>query len=305
MTCNVISTGAGDGNAVLLNGGYLFDCGISWKRLSPYAKHIRLVFLTHRHGDHFNIRTLNRLARTYPMIRFVCSKNLLTDLVVRCRIPLDRIILAAPEHSPKVVPGMPGQWLSIRTYDLIHDVENVGYVVRIEGGDEDGTAMYATDTHHIPFRAPGLDLYMVEANHTLQALAARKAAKAAAGEFIYEGRVEASHMSLETAVQWLTENADPDKSRIVFLHQHKERGEENGPVDTSVLQSYQASQDLSSGGQAEDQQQLYQSQCGSGGDAGEPVAVGGSECPGRGFEPVRQPCHCRGSGVEEETGCLR
>ena len=96
MTCNVISTGAGDGNAVLLNGGYLFDCGISWKRLSPYAKHIRLVFLTHRHGDHFNIRTLNRLARTYPMIRFVCSKNLLTDLVVRCRIPLDRIILAAP-----------------------------------------------------------------------------------------------------------------------------------------------------------------------------------------------------------------
>ena len=278
MTCNVISTGSQDGNAVLLNGRYLFDCGIGYRRLKAHVKNIRLVFLTHRHSDHFNPRTIYQLARLHPLIRFVCSKNLLTDLVVRCRVPMDRIILIAPEHSPKVVPGTPGQWLSIRTYDLIHDVENVGYVVSIEGGDEDGTAMYATDTHHIPFDAPGLDLYMLEANYTLSEIAARKAAKAAAGEFIYESRVEASHMSVETAMAWLQKNADPYKSRIVFLHRH-ERREQDGPVDTDLLQSDHPPKDNEPCGRTECDKQLHESECGCRRDAGEPVAVGGPECP--------------------------
>ena len=50
MECEVISTGGKSGNAVLLNGCLLFDCGISWHRLEPYAKQISLVFLTHIHS---------------------------------------------------------------------------------------------------------------------------------------------------------------------------------------------------------------------------------------------------------------
>ena len=224
MTCEIISTGGKAGNAVLLNGRYLFDCGISYSRLKPYAKQIRLVFLTHIHMDHFKEQTIFRLCRRHPLIRFVCSSNLLTELVVRAHVPLDRIVLAAPEHSPKTVPGaMPGEWVTIRTLPLLHDVSNVAYVVKIEGGEEAGTALYATDTHHIPFNAPDLDLYMIEANYTREQMEARKAAKAASGDFAYESRVEASHMSLETAVEWLRDNADHYKSRIVFLHGHTER----------------------------------------------------------------------------------
>ena len=48
------------------------------------------------------------------------------------------------------------------------------------------------------------------------------AAKTEKGVFSYEERVKASHMSLETAMEWLRENADPYRSKIVFLHQHKE-----------------------------------------------------------------------------------
>lgn len=225
MTCEVISTGGKKGNAVLLNRHYLFDCGVPFGKLKPYLKHIKIVFLTHIHGDHFNLQTIYKLWRTRPLIRFVCSSNLLTDLVVRAHVPMDRIILITPEHSPKTIPGDgAGEWITVHTFPLIHDVPNVGYVVKVEGGSNDGTAMYATDTHHIPIDAPDLDLYMIEANYTRDEMEARKAAKAEAGEFAYESRVEASHMSLETAYEWLRDNADHYRSRIVFLHGHIEKG---------------------------------------------------------------------------------
>lgn len=223
MTCEVISTGGSKGNAVLLNGHYLFDCGVTFHKLKPYLDRIKMVFLTHIHRDHFHAQTIHRLARTHPLIRFVCSKNLLTELVCYAHVPLDRIILIAPEHSPKVIPGaFAGEWVTVHTLPLIHDVENVAYVVKIEGGDKDGTAMYATDTHHIPFDAPDLDLYMIEANYSRDEMEARKAAKAERGDFAYESRVEASHMSLETAVEWLRDNCDHYTSRIVFLHGHNQ-----------------------------------------------------------------------------------
>lgn len=282
MTCDIISTG-GKGNAVLLNKHYLFDCGVSYGKLRPYLKQIRMVFLTHIHLDHFNPHAIHKLCRTYPLIRFVCSKNLLTELVMRARVPLDRIVLVAPEHSPKTIPGaMPGEWITIHTFPLIHDVENVAYVVQISGGADDGTALYATDTHHIPFCAPDLDLYMIEANYTKESLEARKAAKAEAGVFSYEARVEASHMSLETAMDWLQDNADHYKSRIVFLHGHVEKGEaENDSLDTGIFESNPAPKDNESCGRAETKLQGHEPECGCCGDAGEPLAMGFPECDER------------------------
>lgn len=229
MTCEIISTGGKTGNAVLLNGCLLFDCGISWKKLQPYAKQISLVFLTHKHADHFNIQAIGSLWRRRPLIRFVCSTNLLADLVSRAKVPLDRIILVCPEDQPREIRDwVYGLDLEISSFHLIHDVENVGWIVRVSGGDDDGIAMYATDTHHIPIAAPDLDLYMIEGNYTQEDIERRIAEKTEAGVFSYEGRVLQSHMSMEAAVEWLGENADPYKSRIVFLHGHTEtRKEEN------------------------------------------------------------------------------
>lgn len=225
MTCEIISTGAKTGNAVLLNGCLLFDCGISWNRLKDYAKQISLVFLTHRHTDHFNIQAIGSLCKRRPLVRVVCSTNLLANLASRAKVPLDRIILVRPEdQSKRIRDWVYGLDLEVSSFHLIHDVENVGWIVRIEGSEQDGTAMYATDTHHIPIAAPDLDLYMIEGNYTQDDIERRIAEKAEAGVFSYEGRVMQSHMSMETAVEWLRENADPYKSRIVFLHGHIEEG---------------------------------------------------------------------------------
>ena len=229
MICEIISTGTKTGNAVLLNGCLLFDCGISWSRMKDYAKQISLVFLTHRHADHFNIQTIGSLCRRHPMVKVVCSTNLLPDLVSRAKVPLHRIILVRPEDPPKAYRDWTlGLDFEISSFHLIHDVENVGWIVKVSGGDSDGTAMYATDTHHIPIAAPDLDLYMIEGNYTKDDIERRIAEKTEAGEFSYEGRVLQSHMSMETAVEWLRENADPYKSRIVFLHGHTQKKKTEG-----------------------------------------------------------------------------
>lgn len=222
MTCEIISTGATAGNAVLLNGAYLFDCGVSLKALRPYAKGISLVFLTHIHSDHFKPRIIYQLHKQYPLIRFVCCKNLLVPLYSEARIPLCNII-ALDETTPvREIRGAGVEWLRVSWFPLVHDVENVGYIVSVDGGPEDGTAMYATDTSSIPVSAPGLDLYMIEANFGEDEIRQRIARKSAEGKFCHEERVMATHLSREAAMAWLNENADPYKSKIVFLHGHIE-----------------------------------------------------------------------------------
>ena len=67
----IIATGS-KGNAILYHNCILVDCGVPFTLLKPYYKDIKLVLLTHIHGDHFNIQTIKKLAFERPSIRFGC-----------------------------------------------------------------------------------------------------------------------------------------------------------------------------------------------------------------------------------------
>lgn len=69
MTYNIISTGS-KGNAVVINGRILIDCGVPFKALEPVKKDLRLVLLTHIHSDHFNPRTARALSKERPALRW-------------------------------------------------------------------------------------------------------------------------------------------------------------------------------------------------------------------------------------------
>ena len=58
---NIISTGS-KGNAVVLNGVILVDCGVSFKALNDVYKDLQIVLLTHEHTDHINKTTLKELS---------------------------------------------------------------------------------------------------------------------------------------------------------------------------------------------------------------------------------------------------
>lgn len=220
MTCEIIATGS-RGNAVLLNGKYLFDCGIPYGQLKPWVKGISMVFLTHIHSDHFWRDGIRKLHRFRPAVRFVCARNLLVPLCAECSVDPNNVILVTPGEWTEVHFG--AESIRIQPFDLIHNVENVGYAVEVTGGEEPGTALYATDTQYIPVSAPGLDLYMVENNYpNEEALRQRIARKASQGKFFYEDKVAAAHMSGETVTNWLAQNAGPH-SEVVFLHQHVDK----------------------------------------------------------------------------------
>ena len=213
MICDVIATGS-TGNAVLLNGEILLDCGVPYKRIADHVKNLRLVLLTHRHGDHFNPSTVARLHRERPTLRFGCCAWMVPHLLhagvaVRC----------IDVYEPEQVYTYDGGRLLVQAFPLVHDVENCGY--KIWSGNQ--SALYATDTANLDgVTAPGFDLYMIEGNYLEQELADRIARKEAAGEFCYEYRAQASHLSREAADLWLAFNAGPN-SKVVYLHQHKER----------------------------------------------------------------------------------
>lgn len=50
MNYEVVSTGSKDGNCLVINGEIAIDMGVTWKKIAPYAKTLKLVLLTHIHS---------------------------------------------------------------------------------------------------------------------------------------------------------------------------------------------------------------------------------------------------------------
>ena len=207
MDYRIIATGS-KGNAVLLNDEILLDCGVPYKLLKPYVQRLKLVLLTHIHGDHFNPVTIRALAYNRPTLRFACCGWLAEDCRKHGVVNLDvlQIGRAADYRVFQVVP-----------VKLYHDVPNCGY--RVFWGNE--RMIYATDTVTLEgITAKNYDLYLIEGNYDCT-INDRVKNKEANGEYIYEYRVLQTHLSVEDATAWLLENMG-ENSRYEFIHQHKE-----------------------------------------------------------------------------------
>lgn len=213
MTFDVIATGS-QGNAVTLGGEILIDCGVPYKKIAHIVPTLKLVLLTHRHQDHFNPTTIKRLHRERPALRFGCCEWMVPNLISAGVSPLV-IDLYIPDALGFYRYG---DRFKVLPFPLLHDVENCGY--KIIFGEK--RVLYATDTSTLDhITAQGFDLYLIEANHTEDELADRIRRKNEAGEYVYEHRVEKTHLSRESADAWLAMNAGRN-SEVIYLHQHKE-----------------------------------------------------------------------------------
>lgn len=216
MNYNIISTGS-QGNALVLNDYILIDCGVSFKALQEVYKGLKIVLLTHIHGDHFNKTTITRLAKERPTLRFACCEWLVSDLIA-CNVPKRNIDVLSVGNlynygSFKISP-----------IQLYHDVPNAGY--RIFIGDK--RALYATDTGHLQgITAKDYDLYLIEANYSEDEIQERIREKQATGQYCYETGVIGRHLSEEQASNFLLDNMAAH-SKYVFLHQHIDKEEKGG-----------------------------------------------------------------------------
>ena len=215
MNYNIISSGS-KGNAIVLNRFILLDCGVPFRDLKDFYKDLKIVLLTHSHGDHFNKTTIRKLAAERPTLRFACCSWLLSDLY-QCGVSIHNIdvleIGRIYDYSAfKVSP-----------VKLYHDVDNAGWRV-FQNAEK---AIYMTDTVTLEgITAKNYDLYLIEANYITEELEERIRAKEAAGEYVYEYRVQKVHLSKEKADEWLYNNMG-ENSEAIYIHQHIEKGEKD------------------------------------------------------------------------------
>lgn len=212
---------------MVINGEILIDCGVPMKTLreSGYIKSLKLVLLTHIHGDHFNRATVRALHKERPALRFGCCEWMVRPLLEAGVGKYGIDVYEQNKHF--LYPDFAG----IEAVPLAHDVQNCGYKIETkkygaEIGPLPDLLFYATDCSALDgIDAKGYDLYLIEGNHQRSEIEARIAEKQARGEFAYEVRAARNHLSQEQALDWLARNAGPN-SKYVFLHQHKEDNNE-------------------------------------------------------------------------------
>ena len=205
----IISTGS-KGNAVILNGEILIDCGVPYKSIKPYVKDLKLVLLTHIHCDHFKPETIRRLASDRPTLRFGCGKWL-TQSLVACGVQKWCVDVYPPNIRNRYTKDF-----EIAMIPLIHNVQNCGYKLYINGEK----IFYATDCNSLDgIEAKDYDLYMVEANYEDSEIQERIAEKEANGEYVYEYQVLHNHLSKQKADDFIIRNQGTN-SRFVYLHGH-------------------------------------------------------------------------------------
>ena len=220
MTFDVIATGS-TGNAVVINSNILIDVGVPFKALEPVKKDLKLVLLTHAHGDHFRPRTVRALHKERPTLRWCCCDWMVGPLL---EAGVDKRVIDVFGAGDTLC-----YWrlCAVTPQLLVHDVPNCGYHITFFHDGKDERLFYATDTATLDgVEAKDYDLYLIEANHTREELEARARAKMEKGEFAYEVRAAANHLSQEQALDWLYQQMGPN-SQYVFLHQHSERSKPN------------------------------------------------------------------------------
>ena len=250
MKYKVIGTGS-SGNALLLENGVLIDCGVPYKEIKDEV--IGLVLLTHKHQDHLKVQTVKSLAKDHPMLRFACPAYLAQDLVEKCMVDTRRVdIIQEGAHYDYGLA-------TIRSFPLVHDVPNVGWICEINGE----SLMYMTDTGQADHLSgeiyEGLDYYFIEANYRDdEELDQKIEEKIEAGEFAYESRVRNTHLSLEQAKQFIEFFARPD-SKVIWLHEHKDKKKKKektqpAPELRGLLQPVDADGNIIAGGNQNDGQ---------------------------------------------------
>lgn len=211
MTWEIIASGS-SGNAVVIDGCILIDCGVSWAQLTSVVPEIRVVLLTHIHGDHFRESTVRRLARERPTVRFAGGPWMMGALR-SLGIPWRSIDCLSAGHTYRY--GGDGYYVT--PYELFHDVPNYGWLIR----RGESRIFYAVDTFSLDGISVQADVYLVEGNHREAEIRERIREKQERGEFSYEVRAARTHMSVERATAWFHDVA-PEGAQLVLMHRHKD-----------------------------------------------------------------------------------
>jgi len=200
MNLSILGSGS-SGNSYLLSNAeeaLVIDAGVSFSKIAEAADYdiskIKCLLYSHQHLDHSKyIKDYNK-----NYIPVYGPKHPNPDLKIN-------------EVTPKVKFTIGG--FSIMAIPLVHDVENFGYII---SHLDMGTCIYITDTQHIPYKIPGLNQLIIEANFDNEILDNH----VLNGHLlpIVRKRVLQSHLSIDGCREFLKLNDLTKVNNIVLIH---------------------------------------------------------------------------------------
>ena len=202
----VISSGS-EGNAVIYNNAIMVDCGVTLKALQEVKRSLRIVLLTHKHGDHLKLRTLQRLQTERPTLRVACGDFLLEELPCIKNIDVLQVGKIYDYGAFKVSP-----------VKLYHDVPNFGWRIFLPNGQK---IFHATDTVHLEgITAKGYDLYAIEHNYCEEYIQQAIEEARANGEYTHAYGNINTHLSAQQARAFIETNRK-ESSEVLELHKSR------------------------------------------------------------------------------------
>ena len=202
----VISSGS-EGNAVIYDNAIMVDCGVSLKALNDVKRSLKIILLTHKHGDHLKLRTLQRLQSERPTLRIACADFLLERLEGLNNIDILQVGRLYDYGAFKVSP-----------VKLYHDVPNVGWRIFLNNGQK---IFHATDTAHLEgITAKGYDLYAIEHNYCEEYIQQAIEEAHAKGEYTHAYGNINTHLSIQQARAFIEANRK-ESSEVLELHKSK------------------------------------------------------------------------------------
>lgn len=202
----IISSGS-EGNAILYHDKILVDCGVAFQSLKEIIDKIQIVLLTHKHGDHLNIKTLLNIQRIRPSVRIATPKWLINEL------PKSLNNIDVLEIGKIYNYGE----FSVSPVKLYHDVKNCGYRIF----KDNYKIFHATDTAHLEgISAKNYDLYAIEHNYDEDKANASIERAKASGEYCHAIGSIKTHLSYQQAREFIYKNQKED-SEILELHKSK------------------------------------------------------------------------------------
>lgn len=206
IQAKVISSGS-EGNAVIYDNAIMVDCGVTLKSLNDVKRSLKIVLLTHQHGDHLKLRTLQRLQAERPTLRIACGAFLLDKLEGLNNIDVLQVGKLYDYGAFKVSP-----------VKLYHDVPNVGWRIFLNSGQK---IFHATDTAHLDgITAKGYDLYAIEHNYCEEYIQQAIEEALAKGEYTHAYGNINTHLSIQQARAFIEANRK-ESSEVLELHKSR------------------------------------------------------------------------------------
>jgi len=190
---------ASDGETLLLEAGVKL---IEVKKAIDFdLSQITGVLVTHSHNDH------SGYLPEYQKAGINCYMNEATRQSKFGENKYYNVFTLDAKHTYQIgtFTAMP--------ISLKHDVQNYGYLI---SHAESGLTCFITDTHYCPYKFPGLNQVIIEANYSDEIV--NKHLEEGTGNMYVRNRVIKSHMELQTTIDFLQANDLTAVNNILLIH---------------------------------------------------------------------------------------